>query len=144
MERTIALKVIAQKRQLTGVWTWQAVSSILYLDNHGGPTVVIDQTATSALGPRAWKIYPREQRLLAFSGKLLHGVLPGAYPPGICPFCKPFYPLMSREMLPAVSCLQIVTFLYGELCRGSKLMSPPTTDHKLIFQSVLEGKHASV
>eukprot|EP00884_Botryococcus_braunii_P018976 jgi/Botrbrau1/5762/Bobra.0134s0031.2 len=56
------------------------ISSILYLDSNGGPTVVLDQTATSGLAARAWKIYPRECRLLSFRGSLVHGVLPGAVP----------------------------------------------------------------
>jgi hypothetical protein len=64
-----------------GMGLLQDISSILYFDNNGGPTVVLEQTATAAgLAPRVWKVYPKSRRLVAFPGTLVHGVLPGGTP----------------------------------------------------------------
>lgn len=61
-------------------WAVQVCSSVLYLSDGGGPTVVINQTPGDLLGPEAWLVRPRCGRLTAFSGDLLHGVLPGRLP----------------------------------------------------------------
>lgn len=55
-------------------------SIVLYLSDSGGPTVVIHQKPVDGLGPEAWLVRPRIGRLAAFSGDLLHGVLPGRLP----------------------------------------------------------------
>ena len=58
----------------------QAVSSVLYLGDSGGPTLVIDQSsACRGLGSTGWAVHPVSGRLAAFRGNLLHGVLPGTY-----------------------------------------------------------------
>ena len=55
-------------------------SSVLYLSDHGGPTLVIDQTASlRGLGSTGWAVSAACNRLLLFKGDLLHGVLPGEY-----------------------------------------------------------------
>ena len=46
----------------------------------GGPTVVLDQTPEGGPAMRAWAVHPAEGRFLAFSGNLLHGVLPEVSP----------------------------------------------------------------
>ncbi len=61
-------------------WAVQVCSSVLYLSDGGGPTVVINQTPGDLLGPEAWLVRPCCGRLTAFSGDLLHGVLPGRLP----------------------------------------------------------------
>ncbi|CAJ1404177.1 unnamed protein product [Effrenium voratum] len=43
----------------------------------GGPTLVTDQLA-AALGTRGWLVDPAENRLSAYDGRYLHGVVPGA------------------------------------------------------------------
>ena len=54
------------------------VSTVLCVDGAaGGPTLVTDQTFGSAAS-RCWAAAPRANRLLAFDGRALHGVLPGA------------------------------------------------------------------
>ena len=56
----------------------QLVSCVLYLTSGGGPTLIIDQTSSSAkLGARGWAVRPVAGRLAAFRGDRLHGVLPG-------------------------------------------------------------------
>ncbi len=54
------------------------LSSILYLSNAGGPTVIVDATPTRRSAPSAAiAIHPRPGRFGMFPGTLLHGVLPG-------------------------------------------------------------------
>ncbi len=56
----------------------QLVSCVLYLTTGGGPTLIIDQTSSSAaLGARGWAVRPVAGRLAAYPGDRLHGVLPG-------------------------------------------------------------------
>jgi hypothetical protein len=59
-------------------------STILYLSDAGGPTVVLDQQPGTALALVAWLVSPQSGRLAAFDGSLLHGVLPGA----ACSLCR--------------------------------------------------------
>ena len=54
------------------------LSSVLYLSNTGGPTLVLDQTPQQqVLVQRGWLAHPAPGALLAVPGNLLHGVLPG-------------------------------------------------------------------
>jgi hypothetical protein len=50
-------------------------------DNHtiaGGPSLVTNQRLTSTqLATQGWLAHPKEQRLVAFDGTVLHGVIPG-------------------------------------------------------------------
>ncbi|CAL5228450.1 g11587 [Coccomyxa viridis] len=57
-----------------------AYSTVLYLSDCGGPTVVLNQTASSAPAQDAWLCWPRENQLLCFPGNFLHGVIPGMPP----------------------------------------------------------------
>jgi len=60
----------------------QVMSSVLYLGDCGGPTLIINQTSSSdTLDERAWAVHPVDGRLVVFKGDLLHGVLPGVLPP---------------------------------------------------------------
>lgn len=53
-------------------------STVLFLSAAGGPTLVTQQSlASTALAPHGWLAYPRENRLVAFDGRLLHCVIPG-------------------------------------------------------------------
>jgi hypothetical protein len=54
------------------------VSTVLYLrGKNGAPTIVTDQTLDAdSVASQAWLCHPAENRLLAFDGKLLHGVVP--------------------------------------------------------------------
>jgi hypothetical protein len=54
------------------------VSAVLYLrGKNGAPTLVTDQTLDEdSVASQAWLCHPAENRLLAFDGKLLHGVVP--------------------------------------------------------------------
>ena len=54
------------------------VSAVLYLRGvNGAPTLVTDQTLDAdSVASQAWLCHPAENRLLAFDGKLLHGVVP--------------------------------------------------------------------
>ena len=54
------------------------VSAVLYLrGRNGAPTLVTDQTLDAdSVASQAWLCHPAENRLLAFDGKLLHGVVP--------------------------------------------------------------------
>ncbi len=56
---------------------WQVLSSVLYLSSTGGPTVVLEQSATDTLADQAFLCNPKENVLFCFPGKYLHGVLPG-------------------------------------------------------------------
>jgi hypothetical protein len=58
------------------------ISTILYLsenDDIGGPSLITNQTLQSTtLSPvRGWLAYGRPLRMVAFDGKVLHGVIPG-------------------------------------------------------------------
>jgi hypothetical protein len=54
------------------------LSSILYLSDAGGPTVILDATPSRRSAPNAGiAVYPRRGRFGLFPGTLLHGVLPG-------------------------------------------------------------------
>ena len=55
----------------------QMVSSVLFLTETGGPTLVLDQSPDGQLAERGWLVQPCPNRLLAFQGNLLHGVIPG-------------------------------------------------------------------
>lgn len=53
-------------------------STVLFLSAAGGPTLVTAQTLRSrGLAPHGWLAFPRENRLVAFDGALLHSVVPG-------------------------------------------------------------------
>jgi hypothetical protein len=55
------------------------LSSIIYLSNVGGPTLVFDSTPETTKLPKfGVRILPRAGRLATFSGRLLHGVLRGS------------------------------------------------------------------
>jgi len=62
------------------------VSSVLFLTESGGPTLVLDQDPQGPLAPRGWLVQPCPNQLLAFKGNLLHGVIPGRHHllPAIC------------------------------------------------------------
>lgn len=58
------------------------ISTILYLsenDDVGGPSLITNQTlqSTSLSNIRGWLAYSRQRRMVAFDGKVLHGVIPG-------------------------------------------------------------------
>jgi len=55
------------------------VSTILYVTaDTGGPSLVTNQTlANTNLATKGWLCHPAKQRLVAFDGKVLHGVVPG-------------------------------------------------------------------
>jgi hypothetical protein len=57
----------------------QAYSTVLYLSDCGGPTVVLGQTPSAALAQEAWMCWPLTNSLLCYPGDLLHGVIPGIY-----------------------------------------------------------------
>lgn len=52
------------------------LTSILYLSDTGGPTVVVDATPTRATPRAGVAVHPRAGRFGMFSGAMLHGVLP--------------------------------------------------------------------
>jgi methyl-CpG-binding domain protein 4 len=53
-------------------------STVLFLSAAGGPTLVTEQELSSrALASHGWLAYPRENRLVAFDGRLAHAVIPG-------------------------------------------------------------------
>lgn len=54
------------------------LSSILYLSDAGGPTVIVDATpASTRAGKRVIAVFPRPARYATFPGELLHGVQAG-------------------------------------------------------------------
>ena len=55
------------------------LSTIIYLDSSGGPTLILDQRPTDSIDSlsSAWLVQPKPNRLACFPGDLLHGVLPG-------------------------------------------------------------------
>ena len=55
------------------------LSTILYLTGDaGGPSLVTNQTlAGTELASKGWLSHPKEARLVAFDGRVLHGVIPG-------------------------------------------------------------------
>ena len=57
------------------------VSTVLYItaeNGCGGPSIVTNQTLKDKrLATRGWMCYPKVGRLVAFDGKVLHGVVPG-------------------------------------------------------------------
>ena len=55
----------------------QSYSTVLYLTDSGGPTVVLEQTVSSPLAQAAWLSWPQGNNLLCYPGNLLHGVIPG-------------------------------------------------------------------
>ena len=55
----------------------QAYSTVLYLGDSGGPTVVLGQTPSAARAQEAWLCWPQANSLLCYPGDLLHGVIPG-------------------------------------------------------------------
>ena len=64
-------------------------SSVLFLSDGGGATVVLDQRLGEGLGHDAWAVAPREGRFMAFNGNSLHGVMPWCGE-----FCSPRLTLM--------------------------------------------------
>ena len=69
--------------EITGRVVHPAVSSVVYLSEHGDPTIVLDETIDKPLGAqRVFAAHPRERSFLAFDGRLLHGVLPGPFAHG--------------------------------------------------------------
>jgi len=54
-------------------------SSILFVNesNIGGPTLVTNQILDGKIADRGWLAYPKENRLVTFDAKYLHGVIPG-------------------------------------------------------------------
>jgi len=75
----------------------QLVSSVLFLTESGGPTLVLDQDPQGPLASRGWLGQPCPNQLLAFKGNLLHGVIPGKHHliPAIC-----MTPVPSRNIFP--------------------------------------------
>ena len=66
----------------------QLLSSVLFLGSSGGPTVVLEQGASSSLAQRGFAVPPRTNALLCYPGHFLHGVLPGTKSPAaICAEC---------------------------------------------------------
>ena len=56
------------------------VSTVVYLSSEGGPTLVTNQRTTSQqLASHGWMSFPQEHRLVAFDGRVLHGVIPGRH-----------------------------------------------------------------
>ena len=57
------------------------VSTILYLSSQadgGSPSLITNQRLNSlSIASKGWLAFPKEGRLVAFDGKVLHGVLPG-------------------------------------------------------------------
>jgi len=57
------------------------ISTVLYItaeDGCGGPSIVTNQTLKDRkLATRGWMCHPKVGRLVAFDGKVLHGVVPG-------------------------------------------------------------------
>ena len=58
----------------------QVLSSVLYLTDGGGPTLVLQQSAGGAPAEQGCLSTPRRNTLLCFPGHCLHGVLPGGHP----------------------------------------------------------------
>jgi hypothetical protein len=52
---------------------------VLYLSSEkiGGPTMVSDQLLNQTLGTHTWLVHPKENRIVVFNAKYLHGVIPG-------------------------------------------------------------------
>jgi len=61
------------------------VSTILYITAEGGgPSLVTNQRLDSThLANKGWLAYPKAKRLVAFDGRVLHGVVPGKGVPSI-------------------------------------------------------------
>jgi hypothetical protein len=78
----------------------QVLSSVLYLTDGGGPTLVLEQSAGGALAPQGFLSTPRCNTLLCFTGHCLHGVLPGGHPIGLMT-CQnpPWYILLMHDRL---------------------------------------------
>jgi hypothetical protein len=53
-------------------------SSILYLSDVGGPTLIVDHEPGGAAPLSARAVHPRHGRFATFPGTLFHGVLPGS------------------------------------------------------------------
>lgn len=55
------------------------ISTILYITGGvGGPSLVTNQTLNDRrIANKGWMSHPREKRLVAFDGRVLHGVVPG-------------------------------------------------------------------
>ncbi|MEW5317680.1 MAG: hypothetical protein WDW38_008962 [Sanguina aurantia] len=53
------------------------LSSVLFMGQTGGPTLVLDQNPLQPLADKAWAVHPSPGRYLVFPGDMLHGVLPG-------------------------------------------------------------------
>lgn len=56
------------------------ISTILYLTDNscGGPSLVTNQTLVDTeLASQGWLAHPKKARLVAFDGRVLHGVIPG-------------------------------------------------------------------
>ncbi|KAJ3274703.1 Phosphoglucomutase-2 [Terramyces sp. JEL0728] len=58
------------------------LSSVLYLtEGVGGPTILTNQRLGDDLADEGWLVEPKENRVLLFDSKYLHGVVPGK---GVC------------------------------------------------------------
>ena len=55
---------------------------VLYLsqDEIGGPTMISDQLLNQSMGENTWLVHPKENRIVVFNAKYLHGVIPGVGP----------------------------------------------------------------
>ncbi len=80
------------------------VGSVSYLlGEHGGPTIVLDQTVDGPEAQRAWLVRPRPRAVMMFPGDRLHGVLPARSDPtaiGTPDGARPSHPLAMEASGP--------------------------------------------
>ncbi len=85
----------------------QLVSSVLFLTESGGPTLVLDQDPQGPLASRGWLVQPCPNQLLAFKGNLLHGVIPGK---------RCLIPAICMILVPSTNGVLVQSHLWTALC----------------------------
>ncbi|KAA6422753.1 MAG: hypothetical protein FRX49_07288 [Trebouxia sp. A1-2] len=76
------------------------VSSVLFLTQSGGPTLVLDQDPQGPLAPRGWLVQPRPNQLLAFKGNPAawrHSWLSEHHPVTLSPVWLPVGSLQQQD-----------------------------------------------
>ena len=108
----------------------QSYSTVLYLTESGGPTLVLEQTVSSPLAQAAWLSWPRGNNLLAYPGNLLHGVIPG-------PPCNPLgWPVQTSDQSDVagrdlIRSLTDQSHQWTAECLGWRLKDDPRTPGRL-------------
>lgn len=114
---------------------------VIYLSDYGvgGPTLVTTQTCTSTqLASEGLMIFPKSQRVVAFAGNVLHGVIPGYgsdfSPPRNASGSIVKFPRRVTWMVAFWKNVSIRAFNPQQPCACQKVPTPYESSHKWVKQ----------